>query len=194
MDFENNAPFDPGFTKYIIGFAPQIDLFYQKINSVSNINQKKFQFKAVYPKIIKLLNTQLGFYAGCLFWGSYIKQFENKPIVGNPCISDDYFEEASLFEVNYIREFLEKFKKDCKYYMNLDFVIEEFKLKILENYKEFLRLNKGFTIELTTDTIKLPVKIKKLTKKRLDEAFETIKNVVTTGAFEDFFAISKTLV
>lgn len=192
FDFEKEAPFDPGFTKYLSGIFPQIQILEQNF-SVGNLNQKKFQFKMAYPKIIKTLNTHLGFYLGCLFWASYIKQFEDKPITGNKCVKEVYNEEDSLFEVNFIKNFIEKFKKDYKFYTGKDYVFDDFKLKILEKYEEFLKLNKGFSQELTTSTLEIP-KLKKITKKGLKEAFEVINEVIATGDFEKFFTIYDKLI
>ena len=52
--------------------------------------------------------------------------------------------------------FLELFPKDMKYFLGEDYKIDKQELKILEMYKEFLIINKGFVKTKYNTDIQLP--------------------------------------
>jgi len=111
-------------------------------------------------------------------------------ITGNHCLGLEYKEEIELQEINYICAFLEYFGKDTKYYLNQNFVIEDWKLEILEKYKEFARLNKGFVEAKLGSDIKLPESLKTLTEKDIEKIHDTItKDVVIKGDFSKLYEL-----
>ena len=60
----------------------------------------------------------------------------------------------------------------------------DWKLEILEKYKEFARLNKGFVEAKLGSDIKLPESLKTLTEKDIEKIHGTItKDVVIKGDF-----------
>ena len=70
-------------------------------------------------------------------------------------------------------------KKDTKYYLGQDFSIDETSLKIIDTYREFLKLNEGFVKIQSTDDLKLP-NLKtpsdmELIKKEIDKVCENGK-------------------
>ena len=96
-------------------------------------------------------------------------------IENNPCLNQEYNEESSLEEVNYLIDFLtEKLNKDAKYYINKTYKPDSRHIKILETYREFIKENKGLcAVEKTSDII-LPPNLKKPDKTGL----EKIKNKI----------------
>ena len=75
--------FDPGFSKWITDFEGNIEYFYLGLNSIKNFNQKKFKFASSYNRIQELINTYIGFYAGCMLWGACLKSLGDIKIEGN---------------------------------------------------------------------------------------------------------------
>ena len=132
-----------------------------------------------YPKIQTLLKNYLGFYLGCILWAVYIKQFDNAAILNNLCYGGEYSENDTLGEVDFVKEYIEQLKKDAKYYLGQDFSIDETSLKIIDTYREFLKLNEGFVKTQTTNDLKLP-NLKtpsdmELIKKEIDKVCENGK-------------------
>ena len=152
--------FDPGFIQHMSAFVPNIEYVYNTLAQFRNFNQKKQHFKMFYPKIQSLLKTYIGFYLGCMLWAIYIKQFDDAKILNNLCFGGEYDEKESLSEVDFIIEYIEQLKKDAKYYAGQEFVLDETSSKILENYREFLKVNEGFVKTQTTNDIKIPQSLK----------------------------------
>ena len=126
------ALFDPGFSNCLVSFYANIEYVYGSLNSIKNFNQKKTQFAMSYNKIVALLNKYTGFYMGCMLWGTYLKSLGNEKIENNPFIGQKYDKNLSLAEVNDILTFVDKFKKDTKYYTGKNFDFGEINTKILE--------------------------------------------------------------
>ena len=171
--------FDPGFVKHMSAFIPNIQHVYGFLAQIKNFNQKKMQFKMYYPGIQLLLKNYIGFYLGCILWAVYIKQFDGAAILNNLCYGGEYSEDETLSEVDFIKEYIEQLKKDTKYYLGQDFSIDETSLKIIDTYREFLKLNEGFTKTQTTNDLKLP-NLKtptdmELIKKEIDKVCENGK-------------------
>jgi len=179
MDFENGVQFDPGFVQYISAFIPNIEYAYANLNSYKNFGQKKAQFRMVYPKIIRLLNNYIGFYAGCILWAVGLSTLENKPILGNYSCGAEYNEEETLQEVNFIIEYLDCLVKDVKYYLGQTYTPDADNFKILEAYREFLKVNKGFTELKTTDDIVLPECVNRSADAK--QIFDKIEAVIDSG-------------
>lgn len=191
IDTIDNVQFDPGFIQHMSAFEPNIEYVYSSLNSCRNFNQKKMQFKMFYPKIQSLLKNYLGFYLGCILWAVYIKSLGEKPITGNLCYGGEFSENETLEEVDFIKAYIEQLKKDAKYYLNQDFSIDEESLKVLDVYREFLKVNEGFVKVQTTTDVKLPECLKKPSAEDLQEILEEIEKVIENGKLHELFTLAE---
>lgn len=190
IETKDGAQFDPGFIQHISAFEPNIEYVYNTLNSFKNFNQKKQQFKMFFPKIQSLLKNYLGFYLGCILWAVYIKSLGEKPIIGNLCFGGQYSETETLEEVDFIKKYLEQLKKDVKYYIGQNFSIDEESIKILDTYREFLKINEGFTKTQNTSDVKLPENLKTVDELCLKEIIREIENVIENGKLYNLFTLS----
>lgn len=191
IDTKDNVQFDPGFIQHMSAFEPNIQYVYNSLNSCRNFNQKKMQFKMFYPKIQSLLKNYLGFYLGCILWAVYIKSLGEKPIAGNLCYGGDFSETETLEEVDFIKSYIEQLKKDAKYYLGQNFSIDEESIKVLDTYREFLKLNEGFVKVQTTADVKLPASLKSVDEAGLKEILIGIEQVIENGKLHELFALSE---
>lgn len=191
IDTKDNVQFDPGFIQHMSAFEPNIQYVYNSLNSCRNFNQKKMQFKMFYPKIQSLLKNYLGFYLGCILWAVYIKSLGEKPIAGNLCYGGDFSETETLEEVDFIKSYIEQLKKDAKYYLGQNFSIDEESIKVLDAYREFLKLNEGFVKVQTTTDVKLPASLKSVDETGLKEILAGIEQVIENGKLHELFALSE---
>ncbi len=194
MDFSKGVLFDPGYSKYTLAFSQNIDAAYNVLFSMKALHQRKFKFQMVYPQLLKLLEHTVSFYLGCLLWAVYIKQsFENEPkeILDNDYLGKTVNEEQLLFEVNYAISYIEKLKKDCKYYLGKTCNIPEDWTYVLNVYKEFLTANNYLTQAKMTSDILLPKQIKKIESPDLEKVLSIIEEVTKTGELKDLFKAKK---
>lgn len=191
MNFDNGAQFDPGFVQHMSAFVPNIEYIYAGLNRLKNFTLKKNQFKMYYPKIQTLLKNYLGFYLGCILWAAYISQLDEKPILNNLCFGGEYSEKETLSEVEFIKDYIEQLKKDVKYYTGQDFTIDENSINILNAYREFLIVNKGFVETKTTKDIKLPTNLKTPSEKDLEEILSEIEKVIDNGKLYELFPLAE---
>ena len=191
IDTKDNVQFDPGFIQHMSAFEPNIQYVYNSLNSCRNFNQKKMQFKMFYPKIQSLLKNYVGFYLGCILWAVYIKSLGEKPIAGNLCYGGDFSETETLEEVDFIKSYIEQLKKDAKYYLGQNFSIDEESIKVLDAYREFLKLNEGFVKVQTTADVKLPASLKSVDEADLKEILVGIEQVIENGKLHELFALSE---
>ena len=91
-------------------------------------------------------------------------------------------------EVDFVKKYLEQLKKDAKYYANQEFVPDESYEKILDTYREFLKLNEGFIKTQTTTDIKIPASIK--TPKDLDAINTEIRKVCENGKIYELLPLA----
>lgn len=148
--------FDPGFAPYIMAFRGTVEYLYMDINRFKNLSQRKMKFRQYYKKFLELFNNNLGFYVGCLMWAAYIKTQPERDILNNNCLGGEYNEEENVSDVDFMIKFLELLPKDMKYFLGMDYEINPEDLKILEMYKEFLTINKGFVNSKKNTDILLP--------------------------------------
>lgn len=148
--------FDPGFAPYILAFRGTVEYLYMDINRFKNLSQRKMKFRQYYKKFLELFNNNLGFYIGCLMWAAYLKTQSKQEILNNNCFNQEYDEEANVSDTDFMIRFLELFPKDMKYFLGEDYKIDKQELKILEMYKEFLIINKGFVKTKYNTDIQLP--------------------------------------
>lgn len=157
---QKGLEFDPGFAPYILAFRGTIEYLYMDINRFKNLSQRKMKFRQYYKKFLELFNNNLGFYVGCLMWAAYIKTQPKQEILNNNCLNQEYDEEANISDTEFMIKFLELFPKDMKYFLGENYEIKQGDLKILEMYKEFLVINKGFVDSKYNTDIKLPAGMK----------------------------------
>lgn len=148
--------FDPGFAPYILAFRGTVEYLYMDINRFKNLSQRKMKFRQYYKKFLELFNNNLGFYVGCLMWAAYIKTQPEQDILNNNCLGGEYNEEENVSDVDFMIKFLELLPKDMKYFLGMDYEINPDDVKILEMYKEFLTINKGFVNSKKNTDILLP--------------------------------------
>ena len=133
-----------------------------------------------------------GFYLGCMLWAACIKDMD-KPVLNNLCCGAEYNEKETVEEVDFIRKYLEQFEKDTKYYLAQAYKTEDFTLKILDEYEEFLKVNKGFTEVKNTSDIKLNKEMLPLSKEDRELILEKIADVVETGNFKELYPLNDKL-
>lgn len=173
--------FDPGYSSCMLGVSDNIDFMYSAfVSSETPLKQKKFQFSILFPKLKTMLLQNVSFYLGCLLWAVYLKSIKDGFIENNPCLNGEYHEDIVLEEINFLIDFIDnKFDRDAKYYINQRYIKDERFIKVLEVYKEFIKLNQGFISIQETKDIKLPDTLKNpnvgeinLIKNKIDEAIE----------------------
>lgn len=169
--------FDPGFAPYIMAFRGTVEYLYMDINRFKNLSQRKMKFRQYYKKFLELFNNNLGFYVGCLMWAAYIKTQPEQDILNNNCLGGEYNKEENVSDVDFMIKFLELLPKDMKYFLGMNYEINPEDLKILEMYKEFLTINKGFVNSKKNTDILLPSGMKTdgadSFKDRIDEVLKT---------------------
>lgn len=174
--------FDPGFAPYILAFQGSVDYLYLDINRFKNLSQKKMKFRQYYKKILELFYNNLGFYAGCLLWAAYIKTQPEQKILSNHCFGKPYNEEENIAETQYLIRFAELFPKDMKYFLSENFEFDEKTMKLLNMYKEFLIINKGFTESENNTDILLP---SGYNPENAESFKEIIEKVLETGDLKE---------
>lgn len=181
----NEALFDPGFTKSLIPLSLDTKYFYDELNMIKNFNIKKSEFRIALPKLAQLTERHIGFYVGCMLWGTYLKTLGSEKIIGNPFLGKEYEEEPALSEINFIFDFVKKLDKDSKYYIGRPYTFDPKKLEILELYKEFIKKNESFVNTDTVDKIVLVGKLETMSKEEILEIEKKIQDVIHTGKLEE---------
>lgn len=197
MDFSKGVLFDPGYSKYTLPFSQNIDAAYNMILSIKAPHQRKFKFQMVYPQLLKLLEHTISFYLGCLLWATFIsKNFKDNPkeILDNHYIGQKIKEDEMLFEVNYAIGYIEKLKKDCKYYLGKTCNLPDDWMQIMQLYKEFLMVNEFLVDAKSSADIKLPLAIKKPSQDALNKILEQIELVVKSGELKELFKVKKLII
>ena len=152
--------FDPGFAPYIFAFVGSVEYLYEDINRFKNFSQKKLKFRQYHKKFIELLYNNIGFYIGCLMWAAYLKTQPEQEILNNHCLGQKFDENNNTAETDFVIRFVELFPKDMKYFMGENFEFPNNILTVLNLYKEFLTINKGFVETKTTTDLLLPSGLK----------------------------------
>ena len=197
MDFSKGVLFDPGYSKYTLPFSQNIDAAYNMILSIKAPHQRKFKFQMVYPQLLKLLEHTISFYLGCLLWATFIsKNFKDNPkeILDNHYIGQKIKEDEMLFEVNYAIGYIEKLKKDCKYYLGKTCNLPDDWMQIMQIYKEFLMVNEFLVEAKSSARIKLPFAIKEPSPDDLKKILDQIELVVKSGELKELFKVKKLII
>ena len=192
IENKDTVPFDPGFSEHAVIFTPNIESAYNILNSIPALHQKKFQFKMFYPQILKLVDSTIAFYLGCLLWASYIsKKYKNAPrrIEGNSYLGKNVKADDALHEIDYIINYLGQFEKDCKYYLGKAKDLKPEWIEIINVYKEFLIENEFLTKAQTTSDIKLPSKIKDILEDDLEKIFLQIEQAISSAQLEKLYEV-----
>lgn len=180
----NGVEFDPGFAPYIMAFQGTVEYLYMDINRFKNLSQRKMKFRQYYKKIIEVFNNNLGFYIGCLMWAAYIKTKDEQPILNNNCLGQVYDEESNVAETDFMLNFIKLFPKDIKYFLGEEnFSFSKNTKLVLDMYREFLVINKGFVESAKNTDIKLPEKIK---IDNVQKFGDIITEVIKSGNLSNF--------
>lgn len=180
-----NALFDPGFTKNLIPLSIDTNYFYEELNAIKNFNIRKSEYKIALPKLIQLMDRHIGFYTGCMLWGTYLKTLGTEKIEDNPFLGKEYEEEPALSEINFIFEFAKKLDKDSRYYTGKPFIFDNNKAEVLEKYKDFIRQNESFVNTDTVDKIVLVGKLNDISKDEISKIEKKIQEVIASGRLEE---------
>ena len=183
-----NVKFDPGYAPIVIDSFGQVGYTYYTFSAISDLKLKRLNFPHTLRKIERFLKTNIAFYLGCLMWASYIKQFNNAELEGNQLLGEECSEEEYTSEINFLIDFVSnQLPKDSKYYSNKNYEIDGKYLPILETYKQFLILNKGFVECSKVSQIVLPENLKKLNEKDLNSINEKIQQAIEAKEIEQLF-------
>ena len=124
-----------------------------------------------------------------MLWADAVKTIKDKPILNNFICGAEYNEEETLYEVIFTTEYAKQFIKDMKYYAGKDIKIEDYKFDILNAYKEFLKVNKGFTKLSKTDDIELPDCIKELSETDAKTVIDNIEKILDKGDLTELYSM-----
>jgi len=181
LDFtaeEKEVLFDPGYSGSVARVSGNIEYLYSAFLSIPSLKQKKFQFSILYPKILKAIDLNVAFYLGCMLWGVYLKSLKGNKIINNPCLGTE-FDDDCFYEVDFLIKFIkEGLNRDAKYYLNKTYTANPLYISILEKYREFLLLNKGFVETQNTDDILLPLSLKSPSARAIKEIYKIIYSSV----------------
>ncbi len=179
MEEKNTVLFDPGFAPIVIDSIGTVGYTYYMFNALGDIRIKRANFPLVLRKIEHHLKINVCFYLGCLLWAGYIKSNKNATITGNELLNEKTNEQEYTKEIDFLIDFCSnKIVKEYKYYKNKFYRIDERYLPILESYKEFLIINKGFVACNNTNDIIIPNSLKKISDSDLNKVLETIQDAI----------------
>ena len=117
-------------------------------------------------------------------WAVYIKAQPEGEIIKNYCYGKKFDEENSIIELIFLMDYVNRLPKDTNYYLNSDFQYPDEYFYMLEVYKKFVILNKGFTeLKLNTEIV-LPDEIKTPTQRQYTKIKKTIDDVIEYGNFD----------
>ena len=188
---ENNkklVKFDPGYAPIVIDSFGQVGYTYYTFSAISDLKLKRLNFPHTLRKLEGFLKINIAFYLGCLLWASYIKQFDEAELEGNKLLGEVCEESEYTSEINFLIDFVGvQLPKDSKYYLSKNYVCDEKYLPILETYKEFLILNKGFCNVSKVSQIKLPDNLKKLNTEELNLINEKIQHAIEQKEIKELF-------
>ena len=175
--------FDPGFSPYIMAFQGTVEYLYMDVNRFKNLSQRKMRFRQYYKKILDVVNNNLGFYIGCLMWAAYVLSQEEQPILNNHCLGNKYNEDENTSETDFMIRFTELFPKDMKYFLGELYSFNTQDINVLNTYKEFLTINRGFIDTKTNKDIKLP---KNVNITNVEDYKEKIDEIIKSGDLAQF--------
>ncbi len=181
---ERTFLFDPGYAQHTTILSINLEYMYSLINQFRNLGQRRTQFKRFYPQIVKMVENNVGFCLGSLLWAAYLKTQDAK-IEGNPCLGGNYDEAEAVEEIDFSLEYFTQLQKDAKYYLSSNYEVNPLYIKILDLYKEFLTLNRGFVDTKTTLDIKLPQNLSVPANEDAQKIHSKIQEVIKSGKLLD---------
>lgn len=164
--------FDPGFAFFVYPLAESMDALYLEFSSIKNPKTRKFKFQMYHKQIISMVKNNVAFYLGCLMWAKILKEcMPDMTIEENHFLNIDIkdIENDFFAEIDYLVNYFEKYKKDCKFYLGKEMNLPANWLTIAELYKEFLSINKSFVKTEKTNDLILPKTLDKILKTTNDE-------------------------
>jgi len=156
--------FDPGIGELCEDFYTEVYIIENDIANMPQYPRKARYYAVTYKKIMKAFLNNLAFYQGCLAWAYYIvTEHKDCKLLGNPF--NAYTEEqlsqyAPTNMVDFLIEYLDKFKADLKYFHIKNVTFPENTKQILDTYRAFLADNEGFIHAYKVSDIKLPEDLK----------------------------------
>ncbi len=187
---EKTVKFDPGWGSYVLVYSGSVEYLYKDINKFKNLSQRSFKFKQYFPKIVTLLENNIGFYAGCLLWAVYLKNSGDADFTGNHCLGQKYNPDEPDLEIDYILTSIDKLQNDYKYYTGKVMEFPEIYKHILVTYNEFMEINKGFTETRSTADLKLPENLKTPSEEELEKINSCIQSVVESGKLAELIPLA----
>lgn len=197
-EFENEVPYDPGYSKISFSFIENIDYILTGYNELKVLHQKKFRLSQLEPTILELITKSTSFYLGCLLWGGFTHyRFKNDPKVysGNNIVklSEEAKKELDCAtETKFTLEYIKLFDRDCKYLLKRSAKVPPFIIEILETYNEFAEINNNFINVVSTADIKIPKALehfKNLSENQLDELCAKIYAAIESKKIENLLEI-----
>lgn len=180
--------FDPGYAPIVMNAFGQVGYAYYTFSAIPNMKLKKINFPHTLRKIETFLKSNVAFYLGCLLWASYIVQFKEAEIEGNKLLGEVCDEAEYTSEINFLIDTISnQLPKDSKYYLGKPYIADERYLPILETYKNFLILNKGFVNCSKVNQIIIPENLKKLKNNELSLINEKIQQAIEQKEIEQLF-------
>lgn len=188
MNEKKKVLFDPGYAPIVIDSIGQVGYVYYMFSAIPNLKLKRLNFPMTFKKIEKLLKINVSFYLGCLLWANIIFNCKDCEIDGNKLLGENVKEDEYTSEINFLIDFLEKdFPRDCKYFMNKEYMPDKKYLKVLKTYKDFLVINKGFVECSNTNQIKMPEYCKKFNSEVLETVREKINSAILNKDITSLF-------
>ena len=186
-NFDKSVPFDPGFSAISFSFIENMERANQDYSRLKANHQKKFWLTKVESQIVEVINKSSAFYLGCMLWGGFLhyRFKENaKEISGNDTadMSEKELQELDCaVEAKAGLQYIERFDRDCKYFLKRPMKLPPIIKEIFESYVEFVQINENFINVTTTSDIKIPKAIehfKDLSNEQLDALCEKIYSVI----------------
>lgn len=192
---DKKIPFDPGYAPVVIDSLGQAAYIYYTFSAIPDVKLKRINFPHTLRKLEKIIKTTLAFYTGCLLWACYISKFKDGEIDGNSFLGEEYQEKEHTGEIDFLIDLIKnQLPKDYKYYLSKPSNLPENYLKILETYRNFLTLNKGFTNCSNTSEIILPKNIKKLSNNELDKINDAIQKAINDKNIDCLIDLFETII
>lgn len=182
----NGLEFDPGFAPYVMAFQGTVEYLYADINRFKNFSQRKLKFRQYYKKILEVFNNNAGFYIGCLMWAAYIKTQPEQALLNNHCLGKEFIQSENTTETDFMLKFTELFPKDMKYFLNEHYDFDSSVINLLNIYKEFLNINKGFVDAKNNVDIKLPEQINPSNAESYKEKIDKVINSKNLSNFLEY--------
>jgi len=185
---------NPGFGAHLVSFLPMIQATQNELSRLSSFEQRKLRFKILHKSCLRALESTLGFWVGCMMWCVYLnKKFKTEP---QTIICDDFLNIKKEDILNYtnvefsvMEKYIETYSKNVMYYTGERDFLPDFYIKILNEYRGFIKTNNYFLEAQKTQDIKIPNKIEGLTQyneQELEYLHLKIMHIIDKGNLSEF--------